>query len=318
MKVIIPMAGRGTRLRPHTLNIPKPLLKLAGKSIIEWIVDEIKLSTSKPIDEIHYVIGDFGSEVEDQLVSIAHSINAEGYIHYQKEALGTAHAIYCAEEALKGEVFIVFADTIFKGNIQIDNDVDGIIWTMLVDEPEKYGVVTSDENNIITAFVEKPKDNVSSNAIVGLYYFKEAEHLRNEIKFLIDNNLKENNEFQITNCLESLKKKNYNLKCDELVEWLDCGNKSELINTNNRLIELLGKDSFTGSNVNLIDSVITNNCSIGNNVVIQNSVISNCIVYDGATIRDSNIKNSIIGEYSVLENFKGTLFLGDYSECLHD
>lgn len=318
MKVIIPMAGRGTRLRPHTLNIPKPLLKLAGKTILEWIVDEIKVSTNKNIDEIHFVIGDFGSEVEEQLKFIAHGIGSEGFIHYQTEPLGTAHAIFCAKDALEGEVFIVFADTIFKGDVKIDSEVDGIIWTMVVDDPEKYGVVTTDDNNIITAFIEKPKDRISSNAIVGLYYFKKAEHLRDEINYLVENNLRENNEFQITNCLEALKEKKFKIKCDELNEWLDCGNKKELLNTNKRLVELSECDNYIGINTEVKDSNLANNCSIGNSVKIYNSKVKSSIIYDGAIVENSEVENSIIGANTILKNFKGTIFLGDYSECVYE
>jgi glucose-1-phosphate thymidylyltransferase len=318
MKVVIPMAGRGTRLRPQTLVTPKPLLKVAGKTIIEWIVEEIQLSVSKPIDEIHFVIGDFGKDVENELIEISKKINCQGFIHYQYEPLGTAHAIYCAKDALIGEVFIAFADTIFKGKIKIDDTIDGIIWTMIVKDPEKYGVVTTDENNIINGFIEKPKDNISNNAIVGLYYFKNAEKLRKEIDIMIENDLKENNEFQITNCLEELKNNGDILKCDVLEEWLDCGNKIELLNTNNRLIEISGVENLLGKNVVIKDNTIIKNSFIDDNVHLINSTIQNSIVFEGCIIKNSSLKNSIVGKNCIINYLKGDVNIGDYTKINED
>ena len=315
MKVVIPMAGRGTRLRPHTLILPKPLMKLAGKTMIEWIVEEIKKSTSAAIDEIHFIIGDFGDAVEEQLKKTAEKIGSKGVIHYQLEALGTAHALYCAREALKDEVFVVFADTIFKGKIDIDASVDGIIWTMNVEDPEKYGVVKTDDAGIITDFIEKPKTFVSNNAIVGLYFFKEAEKLRSEIDTLIETNAKENNEFQLTNCLESLKQKGDKLKCSELDEWLDCGNKKELLATHKRLLEIETPETkYIHSTAQIIESKIEQGCSINKNSVIKNSTIINSIIYEGAVVQNSMIKDSIIGNYTNINGLNGTAYLGDFSE----
>lgn len=313
------MAGRGTRLRPHTLTKPKPLLKICNKSIIEWIIGEISVSISSKIDEIHFIVGDFGSEVEMMLLKIAEEVGAKGYIHYQLQALGTAHALYCAKVALEGNVFIAFADTIFKGRIVLDTDADGIIWTMEVDNPEKYGVVNTDNNSFITEFIEKPAKFVSNKAIVGLYYFKNAEVLRREVEYLVDNDLKENNEYQLTNCLESLKSSGEKLKCQLLKEWLDCGNHLELLNTNKRLLEIntTGRQLINQKAV-IKSSEIGDYVSIDDDVVIENSVLKNCIVYRGATIINSIIHNSIIGEYARIENAEGKFFLGDYSTYAKD
>ncbi|HBH47501.1 MAG TPA: nucleotidyltransferase [Bacteroidales bacterium] len=316
MKVVIPMAGRGTRLRPHTLTLPKPLMKIAGKSMIEWIVDEIKQSSDTPVDEVHFIIGNFGEHIEKMLIDTAEKIGATGHIHYQLEALGTGHALYCARKALQDEVFVVFADTIFKGSIAIDKNVDGIIWTMNVDEPEKYGVVKTDADNIITDFIEKPKELVSNNAIVGLYYFKEAQKLRKELDLLIENDARENNEYQLTNCLESLKDNGDKLKCAALNEWLDCGNKQELLATHGRILEIEfpEKTIYVANSAKVDNTKIGKHVSIGEDVHIINSKIENSIIYPGAIIKDSTITNSIIGHHCVVEGLDGSVFLGDYSE----
>lgn len=316
MKVVIPMAGRGTRLRPHTITLPKPLMEIAGKSMIEWIVDEIKVSCETKIDEIHFIIGDFGKEVEEKLLKTAERIGSKGYLHHQIHPMGTAHALYCAKNALEGEVFVVFADTIFKGKIEIDPKVDGIIWTMNVPDPEKYGVVTTDEENIITEFVEKPKEFISSNAIVGLYYFKQAQKLRYEITELINNDARENNEYQLTNCLESLKAEGDLLKCAELEEWLDCGNKKELLATHKRILELEypKNKNFIELSSKISDSEIGEGVSIDKDVVIENCSIENSIIYSGSVIKNSQIKNSIIGHNCIINKLEGSAFFGDFSE----
>ena len=316
MKVVIPMAGRGTRLRPHTLTLPKPLMEIAGKSMIEWIVEEIKVSCDSDIEEIHFIIGDFGKEVEEKLLSTAEKIGSKGFLHYQIQPMGTAHALYCAKNALDGEVFVVFADTIFKGKIEIDTNVDGIIWTMNVPDPEKYGVVTTDDNNVITEFVEKPKEFVSSNAIVGLYYFKQAQKLRYEITELINNDSRENNEYQLTNCLESLKAEGDILKCAELDEWLDCGNKKELLATHSRILEIEYKEkqSYVDASAVITNSEVGKGVSVDKDVTISNSKLTNCIIYSGTTIENSTISNAIIGHNCIIKNLDGSAFLGDYSE----
>jgi len=190
MNLIIPMAGIGKRMRPHTLLIPKPLLKIAGKTIIERIVEDIKNSCGKIIEEVHFIIGDFGPDVEKKLIEIADKINAKGYIHYQKEALGTAHAVYCAKDGLKNEILIAFADTLFDGNFEIGTEDEAIIWTMEVKNPENYGVVTTDINNNINDFIEKPMNVISNLAIIGIYYFKNGKRLKEDIKLSIDKGLK--------------------------------------------------------------------------------------------------------------------------------
>ena len=302
------MAGMGKRLRPHTLITPKPLVKIAGKPIVEWIIEEINSSLDKKFDEVHFIIGNFGKKVEEDLIQIAKRCNAKGFIHYQLEALGTAHAIYCAKEALNGEVMIAFADTLFQGKFVIEEDADAIIWTMKVPNPESYGVVTTDDNNFITGFVEKPKEPVSNNAIIGIYYFRKAEKLNYEVTDLVENNRKENNEFQLTNCLEDLRLKGERIKCGTIDEWLDCGNRDELLITNKRLIEIknLGVNglfingktenenvSFSGINY------IEDNCSI------KNSRLENCIIYDNCIVENCDLTDSIIGNKSKVKGLKG-------------
>ena len=173
MKIIVPMAGRGSRLRPHTLTVPKPLVPIAGKPIVERLVEDITRVCGQKVDEIAFVIGDFGKEVESELVNIAEGLGAKGSIYHQYEALGTAHAILCAKESLYGPVVVAFADTLFRADFKLDSSKDSIIWVQQVKDPSAYGVVKMDDNSVITHFIEKPTEFVSDLAIIGIYFFKE-------------------------------------------------------------------------------------------------------------------------------------------------
>ena len=201
MKIIIPMAGRGTRLRPHTLTTPKPLIPIAGKAIVHRLVEDLAKASADPIEEIGFIIGDFGSEVEKELHQIAEEIGAKGKIYHQETALGTAHAILCAKESLDGNVIVAFADTLFKADFTLDTNQDSIIWVQQVTDPSAFGVVKLNDDNRITDFVEKPKDFVSDLAIIGIYYFKDGENLKNELQYLVDNKVLSGGEYQLTDAL---------------------------------------------------------------------------------------------------------------------
>ena len=169
MKIIIPMAGMGKRMRPHTLTVPKPLIPVAGKPIVQHLMEDIISVCPEKVDEIAFVVGRFGSQVEKTLTDIAASLGAKGTIHYQDEPLGTAHAILCAHSSLKGKVVVAFADTLFKSNAKIDSEKDGAIWVKQIEDPRQFGVVKVNSENIITDFVEKPAQFVSDLAIIGIY-----------------------------------------------------------------------------------------------------------------------------------------------------
>jgi glucose-1-phosphate thymidylyltransferase len=183
MKIIVPMAGMGTRMRPHTLTTPKPLISVAGKTIVQRLVEDISSVAEEAIEEIAYVIGpNFGEKVEQELIQITEKLGAKASIYYQEEALGTAHAVYMAEKSLAGNIIVAFADTLFFADFKLDSDKDSIIWVQQVDDPSAFGVVKLNEDDFISEFVEKPKNYVSDLAIIGIYYFKDGENLKKRIE----------------------------------------------------------------------------------------------------------------------------------------
>ena len=331
MKIIVPMAGRGSRLRPHTLTVPKPLVPVAGKPIVQRLVEDIAAVCHEPITEIGFIIGDFGKEVENHLIEVAESLGAKGNIYYQEEALGTAHAILCAKEMMGGKTIVAFADTLFRADFKLDDDKDGIIWVQRVDDPKAFGVVKIDSNNIITDFIEKPQEFVSDLAIIGIYYFKDGEYLRDNLQYLIDNDIRDKKEYQITDALERMKADGTNFTPGQVIEWLDCGNKNATVNTNQRVLEFIKDDKivsdsfknenstiiqpcFIGENVVVKNSVVGPHVSIGENTVIENSIISNTIIQTNSTIKGMHCTNSMIGNHAKINKSANEVSIGDYNE----
>ena len=323
------MAGMGKRMRPHTLTTPKPLIPIAGKPMVQRIVEDIIKVCDEKVDEIAFVIGRFGKEAEDNLVKVAESLGAKGSIFYQDEPLGTAHAIMCAKDALTGKVVVAFADTLFKADFKLDSSKEGIIWVQKVEDPKPFGVVKIDANNIITDFVEKPQTFVSDLAIIGIYYFNDGEYLKRELQYLLDNNIKEKGEFQLTNALENMKAKGTKFHPGNVTEWLDCGNKDATVYTNQRILEF-NKDKartskyindnsviiepcFIGENVQLINAKVGPHVSIGNGSIIQNSIVKNSIIQSNSKILNAELSNSMVGNNAEYTGKSSDLSLSDYS-----
>lgn len=331
MKIIVPMAGKGSRLRPHTLTVPKPLISVAGKPIVQRLIEDFAASFDGKIEEVAFITGDFGAEVEQQLILIAKSIGAECKIYKQDHPLGIAHAIGCAADSLKGPVIVAFADTLFRANFKFNPKEDGIIWTQKVEDPSSYGVVKINQENIITDFVEKPKNFISNLAIVGIYYFSEGEVLKKEIEYLIENDIKLRGEYQLTSVLENMKNNNYCFRTASIEEWIDCGNKEAVVHANKRMLDIKKSESmisdsatikhsviippcFIGDNVKINASVIGPYVSIGKNTIIQHTVVVNSVIGEEAVIIDSNLNNSMIGNYVEYIGRKSELSISDYSK----
>lgn len=324
------MAGRGSRMRPHTLTIPKPLLPVAGKPIVQRLVEDLAATVDQKLEEVAFIIGDFGKEVEAELMAIAEKLGAKGTIVYQDEPLGTAHAIMCAKDSLKGNVIVAFADTLFTTDFKIDPDQDGVIWVKQVDDPSAFGVVKMNEDRVITDFVEKPTEFVSDLAIIGIYYFSDGEYLRSELQYLLDNNIKDRGEFQLTDALENMKQKGTQFIPGKVDEWLDCGNYKATVYTNQRKLEhekdtnlvaasatiedaVVLPPCYIGDNVTIKNSVIGPHVSIGDNTKVDNAVISNSIIQSNTQIENRIFANSMVGNHVVLKGEKEDISIGDFT-----
>jgi glucose-1-phosphate thymidylyltransferase len=331
MNIIIPMAGLGKRLRPHTLTTAKPLLPIAGKPIVHRLVEDIARVCPEKINHIGFIVHpSFGKQVEEDLKIVAKEVGAEGKIYYQDTALGISHALLFAKELFTGKVIVAFADTLFKANFQLDTNRDGTIWVQKVANPSQFGVVKLNEKGEITELIEKPSAFVSDLAIIGIYFFKNGATLKDEMQHLIDHNIREKGEFQFTTALENMKKKGATFVPGEVEEWLDCGNKNNMVQTNQRYLEFIKEQNLVSGKAKITNSILIPPVFIGDHVSIENSVIGPYVsISEGTSIVDSRITNSIIQKHSQVRkgmldnsllgnfvNFEGksaALDLGDYS-----
>jgi glucose-1-phosphate thymidylyltransferase len=331
MNIIIPMAGMGKRMRPHTLTIPKPLIPIAGKPIVQRLVEDIASVCPDKIDNIVFVTGHFGEDVEQRLLETAAQVGATGHIRYQEEALGTAHAVYCGQEFLEGPTVIAFADTLFSADFKMDTQQDGIIWVKEVEDPSAFGVVTLDAHGYINGMVEKPNTFVSNLAIIGIYFVKNGLGLKTQIEYLLKNDLKTKGEYQLTDALENMRTQGARWATGAVTEWLDCGNKDATVYTNQRMLELIQqRETLVSSDAQIIDSIIIPPCyigagarieqsvlgphaSIGAHSHVRRSVVKNSIVQEHASVGDLVLSNSMIGNHTRIHGKAENYSLGDYS-----
>jgi glucose-1-phosphate thymidylyltransferase len=330
MKLIIPMAGRGTRVRPHSHTTPKPLLPVAGKMIVERIVETFGRTLNRSIDEIVFILGpDFGQDIKDQLSAMCDRQGAKATFRVQETAQGTAHAVYCAEEDLDGECIIVFADTIFdmEGSVSIE-DSDAVIWLKEVDDPSRFGVAV-EEDGQITDFVEKPSEPISNLAIIGVYYFKEGADLKKEIEHLLEHDVRgHGEEFQLTDALDRLLKNDKVFKKATVDEWLDCGTLPAWRETSGVIVEKEATETdqsrfketkiiepvYIGDGVELENCIVGPNASIAAGCRLKNTTIKNSLVQEQTAMENCRIEDSTIGKHVELKDVDQQVHLGDHSK----
>ncbi len=331
MNIIIPMAGLGKRMRPHTLTTAKPLLPIAGKPMVHRLVEDIARVCPEKIENIGFIVHPgFGKKVEDELKNVARAVGAEGKIYYQEQAMGISHAVLFAQEILKGKIIVAFADTLFRAAFNLDTSKDGIIWVQKVKDPSHFGVVKIAADGTITDFIEKPATFVSDLAIIGIYYFKDGEFLKSEMQYLLDNDIKEKGEYQFTTALENMKRKGAQFGTGQVAEWLDCGNKDNMVQTNQRYLTFMNPDALVAPTVKNINSKIVPPVFLGDHVVIENSIIGpyvsigvatmvkdstiiNSIIQTNCRIAGSHLENAMFGNFVNFEGKSSDASLGDYS-----
>ncbi len=335
MKIIVPMAGRGSRLRPHSLTVPKPLIPVAGKPIVHRLVSDIAKVLGEAIDEVAFVLGDpafFGDDVVESLKELAEGLGARSSIYRQDQPLGTGHAIMCAKDSLSGPAVIAYADTLIRAEFDLDPTADSVIWTKRVANPEAYGVVKLDENDSIVELVEKPESFVSDQAVIGIYYFKDVAVLKEKLQEILDENIMNGGEYQINDGIKQMMQKGKKFVSGKVDEWMDCGNKNVTVETNMRMLGFLEKDgealvskSVTLENANIIEpcyigeNVVLKNTtvgpyvSVGDNTVIENSTIKNSLIQTNSKIENANLDNAMVGNHVKYNGNYETISIGDYS-----
>ena len=330
------MAGRGSRLRPHSLTIPKPLIPVAGKPIVNRLVTDIAKVLKQPIEEIAFVLGDeawFGDDIVSSLQDLAKGLGAKASIYRQDKPLGTGHAIMCAEPSLSGPAVIAYADTLIRADFDLDAEADSVIWTKQVNNPEAYGVVKLNENGEIIELVEKPKTFVSNQAVIGIYYFKDVGVLKSKLQKVLDENITNGGEYQINDGIKRMMADGFVFKTGTVDEWMDCGNKAITVETNSKMLGFLQDDGeeqlveptvllenskiiepcFVGEHVKLINTTIGPNVSIGGYSVVENSNVKNSLIQTYTTIKNANLDNAMIGNHVTYNGDYKAISIGDYS-----
>ncbi len=309
MKIIVPMAGRGSRLRPHSLTVPKPLIPVAGQPIVHRLVKDIAKVLKQPIEEVAFVLGDpawFDENVEKSLEKLAEGLGAKASIYRQDKPLGTGHAIMCAKPSLSGPAVIAYADTLIRAEFDLAPDADSVIWTKQVENPEAYGVVKLNDNNEIVELVEKPETFVSDQAVIGIYYFKDVEVLKDKLQEVLDENVMNGGEYQINDGIKRMMAEGKIFKTGTVDEWMDCGNKAITVETNGKMLNFLkadGEEQLVASSVTLENSTIIEPCFVGENVILKNTTVGPDVsIGSGTVIEDSTVKNSLIQTNTSIKN----------------
>lgn len=329
MKLIIPMAGRGTRVRPHSHVTPKPLLNVCGKSMVERIVDTFMDVLPRPLDEGVFILGpDFGPEVRDALRKICERHEMEAHFSVQSVARGTGHAVACAEDHLEGEGIVVFADTLFYMDSGVDlSDADVVAWVKHVDDPSRFGVAVREGDRIVR-LVEKPKELISTEALIGIYYVKELKRLRESIQFLFDEELTGfGDEYQLTDAFDHMLKSDSVFKTATVTAWLDCGTIEALYETTMEIISrekpavpdgtvsesVVIEPAYISKGARIERSVIGPYVSIEEGATVRESVVKETIIFSDATVDDAHLESSLIGSSAVVRGTPTAVNIGDHS-----
>ncbi|WP_339622717.1 sugar phosphate nucleotidyltransferase [uncultured Winogradskyella sp.] len=337
MKIIVPMAGRGSRLRPHSLTVPKPLIPVAGQPIVHRLVKDIAKVLKQPIEEIAFVLGDpafFGNEVVESLTALAEGLGAKASIYRQDQPLGTGHAIMSAKPSLSGPAVIAYADTLIRAEFDLDPTADSVIWTKRVANPEAYGVVKLNDKQNIVELVEKPETFVSDQAVIGIYYFKDVAVLKEKLQEVLDENVMNGGEYQINDGIKRMMADGKIFKTGTVDQWMDCGNKTVTLDTNARMLGFLKADNdeqliddsvvledskviepcYIGKGTVLRNTTVGPNVSIGSNCVIENSTVKNSLIQNQTTIKNANLDEAMIGNHVKYNGEFTKISIGDYTQ----
>jgi len=328
MKVIIPLAGKGTRLRPHTHVTPKPMIKIAGKPVIDYVMDD--LQRLGDVQQVIYITGHLKEKVEAYARA---AYPFDSVFIEQKVQDGTAGAVALARNYVDQPVFIIFVDTIFDADLEVvkNLDADGVIWVKEVEDYQRFGVVVTDAKGFMTRIVEKPKEPISKRANIGLYYIKNWKLLYEGIAHVLASP-KNKGEYYLTDAFQYMIDHGAKLKVVDVAGWYDAGEVGTLLGTNRIMLEKGGARRpksvppgvklvdpvYIEADVTLVDSTIGPNVSISAGSRVEKSTLVDTIVGNGATIRNANLTKSLIGEGAMVDGLTGKVNVGDHSSVVAD
>ncbi len=307
MKIVLPVAGNGLRLRPYTENVPKCLLPVAGKTILDWIVED---SLGLKPNETIFITGYKAESVDAFLTRRPAWGKTRTVVQSNPQGLGEAVSLALPYVDDDEPVLIILGDTLFEADLSILNSMDeNVLYTYKVEDPRRFGVAVTDTAGRITRLVEKPQEFVSDEAIVGIYYIKDSKVLKESLKYLMDNDIRTKNEFQLTDALEMMIQKGCKFRTAPVQKWLDCGLAETLLETNAHVLKRNDNSAtvnlpgvkvvapcYIGKGAKIVNSTIGPNVSVGEGCVIENSTISNAVLWDNVKVEDKTLGNVIVHE----------------------
>jgi glucose-1-phosphate thymidylyltransferase len=331
IKIAIPMAGLGSRLRPHTWSKPKPLLQVAGKTVLAHLLDTFKTLPEPENVELVFIVGYLGDQVREYMNEYFPKVKANYVV--QPTMQGQSQALWLAREYLHGPMIMVFADTLAETDFSIigQSDLDGIAWVKSVEDPRRFGVAEVNEQGWITRMIEKPTETDNNRVVIGLYYYREAEMIMDAIKKQLEVGRTFKGEYFLTEATNIYLERGAKMKTKEVEVWLDAGTPEALLETNRYLLEhgRANQPNYASSSgVNIVPPVfihpeaqISNSTigpfvSINKGCVIANSRISSSIFDEKTLITDSHLENSMLGRNVVVEKAAGMLDMGDNSRVV--
>lgn len=327
MKIILPMAGYGTRMRPHTWSKPKPLIRLAGNTVLGHILD--MLGTLESIDEAVFIVGYLGDQIEDYIGREYPTLNAKFVV--QDELIGQSHALWLAREYLQGPILMVFVDTIIETDLAFlkTETADAVIWVKAVPDPRRFGVADVGPDGWVRRLVEKPKDIKNNLAVVGFYYFQDAERLLGAIEEQLARGEKLKGEYFLADAIQILLDQGLKMRVETVGVWKDCGKPEALLETNRYLLEN-GRDNtpiaqqrqrvlvrppvFIHPEAEIHSSIIGPHASIEARCRVEGSIIRDSVIDAGALVKDSLLTSSLVGRSATVEGRFHTLNVGDTAE----
>ncbi|WKZ40653.1 MAG: sugar phosphate nucleotidyltransferase [Anaerolineales bacterium] len=336
LKIVIPMAGWGTRMRPHTWSKPKPLVSVAGKTSLEHLLDMFKSLPDPENAEFVFIVGPYLGEMQIPAFIKEHYPNMKAQYVVQHEMKGQSHALSLAREHLTGPMIMCFSDTLMETDFSFlaNEESDGVAWVMPVDDPRRFGVAEEGADGWVTRFIEKPQSLDNNLVVVGCYYFKSAERLLAAIDDQMKRGVMLKNEYFLTDAISIMIEGGAKVRTQKIGTWLDTGTIDATLDTNRILLEKIGSQvgKFKGSNVEIIEpvaihesAVISNSkigpfASIGANCRIENAQISESIVEADCEINDAALTRSLIGKQARVkgrgDGHVSQLNLGDTSQVV--
>ena len=327
MKAVIPLAGKGTRLRPHTYLTPKPLLRVGGKPVMSYILDDLQ---ELGIEEIVFVIGYLGDVIKEFMAREYPQIRPEYVVQEVQD--GTAGAVKLSEPFVEDEMLILFVDTLFDADLSmakgLDEEWSGVIWAKEVEDYQRFGVIVTDERGAMTRIVEKPKEPISRLANIGLYYIRDRELLFRGIDEALNSSPGPSGEFYLTDAFQYMVDQGSKILTAPVEGWYDCGKPETLLETNEHLLRTVrgGVSPSASVDAAVLDDVVRleegtvlEGSTIGSNVTVEKgarvvkSSLRNCIIGRGAIIENSVLHDSLVGGHAVVQGFDGSLSVMDHS-----